>query len=69
MSAIGPTLVGVGCTVDYCNRHASPLYGRGLSSACLLGLLLLFGGCTGKAEAVRAAQPHLENFADLRCGR
>jgi hypothetical protein len=41
-------------------------YGRGLPSACLLGLLMLSASCTGKAEAVRAAQPHLENFADLR---
>ena len=41
-------------------------YGRGLPSVCLLGLLMLSASCTGKAEAVRAAQPHLENFGDLR---
>ena len=29
-------------------------------------LLVLLVGCTGKAEAVRAAQPYLENFGDLR---
>ncbi len=32
----------------------------------LLLLLMLLGGCTGKAEAVRAAQPYIENFGDLR---
>ena len=29
-------------------------------------LFALLGGCTGKAETVRAAQPYIENFGDLR---
>lgn len=40
--------------------------GSVLVSALLLGLLALAGGCTGRAEAVRAAQPYLENFGELR---
>jgi len=28
--------------------------------------LVLLAGCTGKAEAVRAAQPYIEDFGDLR---
>jgi len=41
-------------------------FGWVLVSACLLVFPLLLGGCTGKAEAVRAAQPYIENFGDLR---
>lgn len=29
-------------------------------------LLVLLAGCTGRAEAVRAAQPYVEDFSDLR---
>lgn len=29
-------------------------------------LLVLLAGCAGKVEAVRAAQPYIENFGDLR---
>jgi len=32
----------------------------------LLVLLLLLCGCSGKVESVRAAQPYIENFGDLR---
>jgi len=38
-------------------------YGRVLVSACLLVLL---ASCTGRAEAVRAAQPYIESFDALR---
>ncbi len=38
-------------------------FGWVLLSACLLVPL---GSCTGRAEAVRAAQPYVENFGDLR---
>jgi len=41
-------------------------FGWVLVSACLLVFPVLLGGCTGKAEAVRAAQPYIENFGDLR---
>jgi hypothetical protein len=41
-------------------------FGWILVSACLLVFPVLLGGCTGKAEAVRAAQPYIENFGDLR---
>lgn len=41
-------------------------FGWVLVSAWMLLLHPVLGGCTGRAEAVRAAQPHLENFADLR---
>ncbi|MBW1754556.1 MAG: hypothetical protein JRJ80_00150 [Deltaproteobacteria bacterium] len=41
-------------------------HGRVLLSACLLVLLALLGSCTGKAEAVRAAQPYVEDFGELR---
>ena len=37
-----------------------------LDSSWLVLLFALLGGCTGKAEAVRAAQPYVENFGDLR---
>ncbi|RLB37112.1 MAG: hypothetical protein DRH30_13755 [Deltaproteobacteria bacterium] len=39
---------------------------RLLDSLRLLLLVALLGGCTGKAEAVRAAQPYIESFGDLR---
>lgn len=41
---------------------------RGRYGWVLLGLWVpaLLGGCTGKAEAVRAAQPHVEDFGELR---
>ena len=41
-------------------------FGRVALSAWVLIVLLLLAGCTGKAEAVRAAQPYIENFGDLR---
>ena len=41
-------------------------FGWVLVSACVLVFPVLSGGCTGKAEAVRAAQPYIENFGDLR---
>lgn len=31
----------------------------------IIGALLL-GGCTGESEAIRAAQPHIETFTELR---
>ena len=37
-----------------------------LVSPRLLVLFALLGGCTAKAETVRAAQPYIENFGDLR---
>jgi hypothetical protein len=37
-----------------------------LPAPVLLVLLGLPAGCSGKVEAVRAAQPYLENFGDLR---
>jgi hypothetical protein len=40
--------------------------GRVLLSAWLLALLAPLASCTGKAEAVRAAQPYVEDFGDLR---
>lgn len=40
--------------------------GWALVSACLLVLTAFLGGCTGRAEAVRAAQPYVESFAELR---
>jgi hypothetical protein len=40
-------------------------FGRVALSARVLALLVL-AGCTGKAEAVRAAQTYIENFGDLR---
>jgi hypothetical protein len=43
-----------------------PRSGRVLVSAWLLVLQALLGGCTGRAEAVRAAQPYIENFAEQR---
>ena len=41
-------------------------FGRVALSAWVLIVLLLLAGCTGKAEVVRAAQPYIENFGDLR---
>ncbi len=43
-------------------------FGRvALSARGLVLVLLLFsGGCTAKAEAVRAAQPYIEDFRELR---
>jgi len=38
-------------------------FGWVLVSACLLALL---ASCTGRAEAVRAAQPYIESFGSLR---
>ncbi len=35
-------------------------------SAWLFALPAILAGCTGRAEAVRAAQAHLENFGELR---
>ncbi|MDH3655858.1 MAG: hypothetical protein OEN21_16465 [Myxococcales bacterium] len=43
-----------------------PRFGWVLVSAWLLVLQALLGGCTGRAEAVRAAQPYVENFGELR---
>ena len=40
--------------------------GRVLLSAWLLVLVMFSASCTGKSEAVRAAQPYIENFSDLR---
>ena len=37
-----------------------------LACVCLLGLTALLGACTGRAEAVRAAQPYIESFATFR---
>jgi len=43
-----------------------PRSGWVLVSAWLLLLQALLGACTGRAEAVRAAQPYVENFGELR---
>ena len=41
-------------------------FGWVLVSAWLLMFQALLGGCTGRAEVVRAVQPYVESFADLR---
>jgi len=41
-------------------------FGWVLVSAWMLMPTALLGACTGRAEAVRAAQPYLASFADLR---
>ena len=41
-------------------------YGSVLLSVWPLVLVLILASCTGKVEAVRAAEPYLENFDDLR---
>ncbi|MGB5267262.1 MAG: hypothetical protein WBN30_11770, partial [Polyangiales bacterium] len=43
-----------------------PRFGCVLVSAWLLLLQTLLGGCTGRVEAVRAAQPYVEHFGELR---
>ena len=43
-----------------------PRFGCVLVSAWLLLLQAILGGCTGRAEAVRAAQPYVEHFGELR---
>ena len=43
-----------------------PRFGCVLVSAWLLLLQALLGGCTGRVEAVRAAQPYVEHFGELR---
>ena len=43
-----------------------PRFGWVLVSAWLLLLQALLGGCTARAEAIRAAQPYVENFGELR---
>jgi len=43
-----------------------PRFGWVFVSASLLVLQALLGGCTGRAEAVRAAKPYAENFAEQR---
>ena len=41
-------------------------FGCVLVSAWLLLVQALLGGCTGRADAVRAAQPYVEHFGELR---
>ena len=43
-----------------------PRFGFVLVSAWLLLVQSFLGGCTGRAEAVRAAQPYVEHFGELR---
>jgi hypothetical protein len=44
----------------------SAFYGAWLLAVTALATPVLLGGCTGRAEAVRAAQPYLESFTELR---
>lgn len=59
MSAIGPTLVGLLRIVDYCRLMR-------VGALWILMSAWLIASCTGRAEAVRAAQPHVESFGEMR---